>query len=200
MPSALVPPAAQRNLQPILEVLRSALPQQGRFLEIASGSGFHIVNFAAAFPQAMWQPSDPDAGARGSIAAHRDAANRENLLPPVELNVERRPWPVSAADAVLCINMIHISPWTATEALFAGAAEVLPVNGVLFTYGPYIVDGDFIADSNIEFDKSLRTKNPTWGLRELNDVDAVASANGFVRAAKVAMPANNFALVFRKRR
>ena len=194
------PPAAQRNLQPILTVLQSALPRQGRFLEIASGSGYHVVNFARAFPDVVWQPSDPDAAARASIAAHIAAEAPPNVLAPLALDAEVQPWPVKAADAVLCINMIHISPWSATKALFAVASDLLERNGVLFTYGPYIIDGDFQADSNIAFDQSLKARNPAWGMRDVNDIDTLAGDVGFARVAMVAMPANNFSLVFRKRR
>ena len=194
------PTAAQRNLEPILGVLRSALPQSGHFLEIASGSGYHVANFARAFPRAVWQPSDPDAAARASITAHMEDGELPNVLAPLALSVESRPWPVIGIDAVLCINMIHISPWPATEALFGGAGEALDRNGILFTYGPYVIDGDFIADSNKAFDADLKQRNPAWGLRELRDIETFAERGNFMLAATVAMPANNFALVFRKLR
>lgn len=199
-PIKICPPAAQRNVQPILNVLTSALPAAGRFLEIASGSGFHIANFARAFPGADWQPSDPDPAQRASIVAHIADSALENVRQPLALSVEDRPWPVTRVDAVICINMIHISPWRSSEALFAGASDVLGRNGVLFTYGPYIIDGDFIADSNKAFDHDLRQRNPDWGLRELRDLEALADRAGFMLAATIAMPANNFSLVFRKRR
>jgi cyclopropane fatty-acyl-phospholipid synthase-like methyltransferase len=192
------PPAAQRNVEPIISVLRSALPGRGRVLEIASGSGYHVVRFAAAFPDLHWQPSDPGADARASIALHRADAGLGNVGEPLDLPVESRPWPVSNVDAIVCINMIHIAPWAATTHLFAGAAEVLPHDGVVFAYGPFILDGDYIADSNRAFDLDLKARNPAWGLREVRDVETVAERHGFRRIATVAMPANNLSLVFRR--
>ncbi|MBM3513429.1 MAG: DUF938 domain-containing protein [Alphaproteobacteria bacterium] len=194
----LCPPAAVRNAEPILAVLRSALPTTGTVLEIASGSGFHVAHFAKAFPGVTWQPSDLNPEARASIAAHIADDALPNVLPPLALDVTVRPWPIASIDAVICINMIHISPWRATEALFAGAGEKLARNAVLFTYGPYVVDGDFIAESNKAFDQDLRNRNPEWGLREVTDIETVADRHGFARVAMVAMPANNFTLVFRK--
>jgi SAM-dependent methyltransferase len=191
--------ASRRNAGPILDVLRSALPARGLVLEVASGSGFHAATFAAALPGVTWQPSDPDAAMRASIEAHRADAGPANLLAPIHLDVTAWPWPVDKADAVVCINMIHIAPWAACEALFAGAGRVLGENGVVFTYGPYRVDGDWRGDGNVAFDQSLRSRNPDWGIRELRDVEAVAAGHGLALVATVAMPANNLSLVFRKR-
>lgn len=191
--------ASRRNAGPILAVLRSALPPTGMVLEIAAGSGFHAATFAAALPGVTWQPSDPDAAMRASIEAHRADGGPANLLPPIELDVTVWPWPVTRAAVIVCINMIHIAPWAACEALFAGAGRVLDHDGVVFTYGPYRVDGDWRGNGNIAFDRSLRARNPLWGIRELRDVEAVAAGHGFWLAASVAMPANNLSLVFRKR-
>ncbi|MCB2107577.1 MAG: DUF938 domain-containing protein [Rhodobacteraceae bacterium] len=145
-----------------------------------------------------WQPSDPDPAMRASIAAHATEAGLPNLAHPLELDVEKRPWPVERADAIVCINMIHISPWPATEALFAGAGDLLTHNGVLFTYGPYSVDGDFRGEGNVTFDRNLRARNPAWGIRDIRELEPVADINGLMLAATVAMPANNLSLIWRK--
>jgi SAM-dependent methyltransferase len=192
-------PASVRNAEPILAVLRRVLPPQGRVLEIASGSGYHAATFAAGLPGLTWQPSDLDPTNIESIAAYVAAARLANLRMPLVLDVTQRPWPPTDADALVCINMIHIAPWAATEGLFAGAGEVLAGGGVLFTYGPYILRGDFLAESNVAFDASLRARNPTWGLREVDDVAALAERHGFALPEIVPMPANNLSLVFRKK-
>ncbi len=197
-----VPPAGVRNTPPLLEVLTPRLGphrlSQGLVLEIASGSGYHAAAFAKAFPHLTWQPSDPDAGARASIAAYVADAGLANLSPPLELDVMRSPWPVARADAVVCINMIHISPWEATAALFAGAQLVLDTGGLLLTYGPYAIDGDYQAESNVAFDQSLRTRNPAWGIRDLKDITPLAARHGFDLQERIAMPANNHTLVFER--
>lgn len=164
-------------------------------LEIAAGSGYHAAQFAKAFPELTWQPSDPDAGARENIAAHVTAAGLANLRAPLALDVEA-PWPVLQADAVVCINMIHISPWTATLALFKGAAKVLGPGGQLVTYSPYAIAGDFQGQGNIDFDFSLKGRNATWEIRDVTDVARVASENGFDHVETVKMPANNLTLAF----
>lgn len=196
------PPASVRNAEPILEVLRRVLSPPafgGRdVLEIAAGSGYHGPIFAKALAHLSWQPSDPDAGSLESIAAHVAAAKLANLRPPVALDVRAATWPVNAADAVVCINMIHISPWEATLGLFAGAARLMPGPGTVVTYGPYSIDGDFLAESNVGFDQSLRARNPTWGIRDINQVVPVAEAQGFKLEETIRMPANNLTLVFRK--
>jgi len=193
-----VPPASARNAEPILGVLRRVLPASGLVLEIASGAGYHAAVFADAFPNLTWQPSDPDPEALTRIAENRDAAQRPNLQAPMQLDVTARPWPVRHADAVVCINMIHISPWSATENLFTGAAELLAANNVLVTYGPYAIDGDFLAESNVAFDANLKARNPAWGIRDVRDVSALASRHGFTHEETVRMPANNLMLVFRR--
>lgn len=190
-------PAALRNRGPILEVLRRVLPTEGTVLEVASGTGQHAVHFAAALPALRFQPSDPDAGARRSIEAWRAEAGLSNVAPPLELDV-RAAWPIAAVAAVVAINMVHISPWPATLALLAGAAARLPVGGPLVLYGPYRVGGQHTAESNARFDESLKARDPSWGVRDLEDVASAAAAVGLVLEERVAMPANNFTLVFRK--
>ncbi|MBN3855626.1 MULTISPECIES: DUF938 domain-containing protein [unclassified Paraburkholderia] len=192
-------PAAARNAAPILDVLRTALPAHGTVLEIASGTGQHAVHFATALPGIDWQPSDADARARASIAAWREHAGLVNLRAPLDLDVRREPWPVDAVDAIVCINMIHISPWEATIALMKGAGARIAQGGALVLYGPYRRDGAHTAPSNEAFDADLRARDPAWGVRDLEAVDALARAEGFVCEAVVPMPANNFTVVFRKR-
>ena len=194
-----IPPASARNAAPITDVLERLFAdlrvRKGVVLEIASGSGYHAAHFAKALPELTWQPSDPDAVARENIAAHRAAAGIANLATPLTLDVEA-PWPALRADAVVCINMIHISPWTATLALFKGAAEVLGPGGLLVTYGPYSIDGDFRGQGNVDFDISLKSRNPLWGIRDVNAVVRVATESGFTHTETAAMPANNLMLVF----
>jgi SAM-dependent methyltransferase len=190
--------AADRNREPILEVLRGALPPAGLVLEIASGTGQHVAFFAAALPALRWQPSDPSAAHVDSIRAWTAASAADNIAPPLALDVERQPWPISRADAVLNINMIHIAPWSAAEALFEGAARLLAPPGVLVLYGPFKRDGQHTAESNRRFDERLRAEDPRWGVRDLGDVQALASAAGFHPPEIIPMPANNFSLVFRR--
>jgi SAM-dependent methyltransferase len=190
-------PHVARNREPILEVLKRVLPPRGLVLEVASGSGEHAAYFAMALPGLSWQPTDPDAEALASIAAHRAAAGAPNLLAPLHLDVTADDWPVERADAVVCANMIHIAPWTACEGLIAGAARALPPGGILYLYGPYKIDGRHTAPSNQEFDVSLRERNPLWGIRELTDVVALAARHGFAVAETVKMPANNLSVIFR---
>ena len=198
-PAARTAPAAARNREPILAVLREVLPATGVVLEIASGSGEHAMWFAQALPGIEWQPSDGDDGARASIAAWRAQAGLANLRAPVALDAAApETWPVARADAVVCVNMIHIAPWAAAEGLFAGAARVLPAGGVLFLYGPYREGGRHTAPSNEAFDADLRRRNPAWGVRDLDAVTALAARHGFALARRVAMPANNLSVVFVK--
>jgi SAM-dependent methyltransferase len=192
-------PATERNTAPILDVLRRVLPPAGLVLEIASGTGQHAAHFAAALPSLDWQPTDADARARASIAAWRAHAGLPNLREPLELDVRRAPWPVGSADAIVCINMIHISPWESTEALMEGAGALLGLGGVLVLYGPYRRHGEHTAPSNAAFDEDLRTRNPAWGVRNMEAVEALAAAAGFVGEPCIPMPANNFSLVFTKR-
>ena len=191
--------AAQRNRDSILSVLRRVLPPQGLVLEIASGTGEHAVHFAANLPGVTWQPSDQDADYLASIVAHRAAATLPNLLAPLVLDVTAPAWPAARSDAVVCINMIHIAPWQATEGLISGAGRVLRPDGVLFLYGPYKQGGRHTAPSNEAFDADLRARNPEWGVRDLDDVTALAAKHGLDFVEWVAMPANNLSVVFRRR-
>ena len=193
-----VAPAADRNKGPILEVLRRVLPAHGLVLEIGSGTGQHVVHFARALPGLFWQPSDPDREHLRSIGAWSHVENLANVLAPLELDVCKHPWPIAAADAIVCINMIHVSPWAATEVLIAGAREMLPREGVLFLYGPYRRHGRHTALSNEAFDADLRAHDPAWGLRDMEEVEKSGSRAGFALVETVAMPANNFSIVFRK--
>jgi SAM-dependent methyltransferase len=191
-------PAAERNKQPILEVLAPLLPASGEVLEIASGTGQHAAHFAAALPGLRWRPSDPDPAARASIAARIADEKLANVGAPLDLDVTRQPWPLERADAVVCINMIHISPWAATGALMQGSARILPAGGLLFLYGPYRRGGAHTAPSNEAFDASLRAQDPAWGVRDLETVAGVAASAGFSLEKVVAMPANNLSVVFRR--
>jgi SAM-dependent methyltransferase len=191
-------PHVARNRDPILDVLRRILPSKGLVLEVASGSGEHAAYFAAKLPALMWQPTDPDPEAVASTAAHRSDANLPNLLPPLHLDVTANPWPVARADAVICCNMIHISPWASTEGLLAGAARTLPPGGLLYLYGPYKIGGEHTAPSNRDFDLDLRARNPEWGIRDLGDVTALAERHGFKPAETVQMPTNNLSVIFRR--
>ena len=191
-------PATQRNRDPILAVLREVLPAQGLVLEVASGSGEHAVHLAAAFPNLTFQPSDPDPAALASIDAWASESALPNLRPAIRLDAMAPRWPVTQADAILCINMIHISPWAATEGLVRQAGQLLPAGGPLYLYGPYRQHDVPLAASNAVFDDSLRRRNPKWGLRELEAVAELASAAGFGEPAVTAMPANNLSVVFRK--
>ncbi|MCC6890028.1 MAG: DUF938 domain-containing protein [Hyphomicrobiales bacterium] len=191
-------PAVARNRDPILAVLRRHLPERGTVLEVASGTGEHAAFFAGHCPQLVWQPSDVDPNALSSIAAHRMAAGLPNLRAPLTLDVTARRWPLARADAVLSINMIHIAPWAAAEGLFSGAARLTAGGAVLYLYGPFKEDGEHTAPSNAAFDASLRAHDPRWGVRDIRAVAALAAEHGFALIERVAMPANNLSLVFRK--
>ena len=191
-------PATTRNREPILAVLRRVLPAEGTVLEIASGTGEHAVHFARALPGLVWQPSDRDPDLRASVAAWTRAEGVANIRAPLALDVTDDPWPIARADAVVCINMIHISPWAATEGLMRGAAAILPAGGVLYLYGPYKRGGQHTAPSNAAFDASLRAQNPAWGVRDLDDVAAAASRAGLALDEIVEMPANNLSVIFRR--
>ena len=189
-------PAAERNKDPILTVLESVLPQTGTVLEIASGTGQHICFFAQALPGIHWQPSEPDAASSEAIGVRMRESGVGNVAPAIALDVMEPIWPVADQyDAVLCINMVHISPWRATHALLRGAARHLRTQGKLVLYGPYLEDGK-AAPSNLEFDASLKRRNPEWGLRELEEVTRVAATHGLHRQQVVRMPANNLTVVF----
>lgn len=192
-------PATLRNREPIAEVLARELPASGTVLEVAAGTGEHAVFFAGEFPALHWQPTDPSTEALASIAAYRADYAGDNLAAPQLLDAAQpENWPVAAADAMVCINMVHISPWEATLGLFAGAARVLAGSkGPLVIYGPYIEAGVETAPSNLDFDASLKARNPLWGLREAEALDALASQHGMKRTARYAMPANNIILVYR---
>jgi hypothetical protein len=191
-------PAAARNRDPILAVLRTVLPRTGTVLEIASGSGEHSMHFAQALPGLVFQPSDPNPEARLSIAAWAAESGLVNLRPPLALDAASPSWPLTAADAVLCINMIHISPWAATEGLMRGAAAILPPGAPLYLYGPYRRASVATAPSNEAFDRDLRGRDPSWGLRDLEAVAALAEHAGFSAPAVTEMPANNLSVVFRR--
>lgn len=190
-------PATLRNRDAIASVLREVLPGEGLVLELASGSGEHVVHFASLFPGLTWQPSDPDASALVSIEAWRADAGLPNVLPPLRIDAETSTWPIDSAAAMLCINMIHISPWAATVGLIAGVRRTLAEGGPLYLYGPFLQAGVDLAPSNAAFDASLRERNPAWGLRALEDVIALANSQGFVLDRIVPMPANNLSVVFR---
>lgn len=191
-------PATARNREPILAVLERTVPPGARVLEIAAGSGEHACFFAERLPVAEWQPTDPDAESRASIDAWRAHSGAARVAPALELDVTARVWPVSRADFVLCVNMIHISPWEATFGLLSGSAKLLPTGGVLVLYGPYRRFGAHTASSNADFDASLRARDPRWGVRDLEAVAAEAERAGFALDEVVAMPANNFSVVFRR--
>lgn len=195
----LVAPATARNRDPILDVLRTALPARGHVLEIASGTGEHVAHFAAALTDLTWQPSDPDAGHRKSTDAWARRAGLANVSPALHVDVRAESWPVDQADAILCINMIHIAPWEATIGLFRGAAALLASGQALILYGPYMFDGQHTAPSNERFDHSLRSRDPSWGVRDLSRVEQVASVHAFDLIDQVPMPANNWTVVFQKR-
>ena len=192
-------PPADRNKGPILEVLKRWLPAQGMVVEIASGTGQHVAHFAKALPGLTWQPTELDADRHDSIAAWIEFEKLRNVHPPLLLDVGKHPWPLDSADAVICSNMIHISPWQATVDLMKGSARLLHGDGIVFLYGPYRRFGAHTAPSNEAFDADLRARNPEWGVRDLESVAEVASAHGFEFGDAVAMPANNFSVVFRKR-
>jgi hypothetical protein len=191
-------PAADRNKQPILEVLQRTLPAHGTALEIAAGTGQHAVHFAAGLPNWTWQPSDAEPAALASIAAWVRASALPNLRPPLELDVMAPQWPIGTVDAVYCANMLHISPWATCRALMRGAARHLSPEGLLLTYGPYFIDGQPPAEGNVAFDADLRARNAAWGVRRLANVAAEAAEAGLALREHVAMPANNFTLVFER--
>jgi SAM-dependent methyltransferase len=187
---------AERNSRPILDVLRQVLPASGVVLEVASGSGQHAAFLAPQFPSLIWQPSDPSAVARASIQEW--TAGIANMRPPVDLDATAAPWPALSADAVVCINMIHIAPWAACLGLLQGAAGLLAPGAPLYLYGPYRRDGRDTAPSNAAFDADLKARNPAWGVRDLETVAAAAAAAGFGPPAIIPMPANNLSVVFRR--
>ena len=197
---ALASPASLRNAEPILRLLRAHLPKSGRVLEIAAGSGQHAVAFSSALPGLEWTPSDPSPDARASIAAWAAQSGSDNLQPPLALDcMNEATWPEGPFDAVLCINMIHISPWAATEGLMKLAERVLPrPGGLLYLYGAYREAEVPLAPSNEAFDASLKARDPAWGLRDRDEVVALAKAHGLALTLRSEMPANNISLLFRR--
>lgn len=198
-PGARAAPSTARNRQPILDALEPRLADGARVLEVASGAGEHAVFMARALPRAHWRPSDRDPEALASIAAWRQASGLANLAAPVRLDaLDPATWPSEPADAIVCINMIHIAPWAACEGLMALAERTLTPGGRLVLYGPFFEpDGD-TAPSNLAFDQDLQARDPAWGLRDLDDVTRLAAAHGLSRRERVAMPANNLLVVFEK--
>jgi Protein of unknown function (DUF938) len=190
-------PATVRNRDFILDVLREVLPVTGAILEIASGSGEHVVHFARNLPSLVFQPSDPEPEALLSVAAWVKDAQVTNVRRPIVLDASQSPWPIASADGIICINMVHISPWDATIGLITGAAATLPPGSPLYLYGPYRRKGVATAPSNEAFDRNLRDRNPTWGLRDLEAVAAIAQSVGFSVPTVTEMPANNLSVVFR---
>lgn len=190
--------SAERNREPILDVLRRVLPPRGVVLEVGSGTGMHAAWFAPHLPGLTWQPSDVEEESLASVRAWAVSAAAPNLLDPVPLDVLAPEWPVRAADAVVAINLLHISPPETGAALMRGAAAVLPKGGVLYLYGPFLEDGVHNAPSNAAFDASLRRRNAEWGLRDVSDLRATAAQHGLTFVEQVPMPANNRSLVFRK--
>lgn len=195
-------PAALRNRSSILEVLRRHLPATGAVLEVASGSGEHVAHFAAAFPGLVFQPSDPDPEARASIAARIEQEKLKNVREPIDLDASAEEWPLlkigGSLVAILCINMLHISPWRAALGLLSGAAKALPPRGVLYLYGPYRRGGRHTAQSNDAFDRDLRSRNSEWGVRNVEDVVAEAAARQLAFVEIVEMPANNLSVLLRR--
>jgi SAM-dependent methyltransferase len=192
-------PAADRNKQPILDALRGVLPASGHVLEIASGTGQHVAHFAAALPNVIWHPSDTSSEARADVLARIAAAGLVNVHEPIALDVHDDPWPVAGPLAgIVCINMVHIAPWSATLALMRGAARLLPDGAHLVLYGPFREGGRHIAESNAAFDASLRERDASWGVRDLEAVSAVAAEYGLMQHSVVRMPANNLTVIFRR--
>jgi len=197
-------PSAQRNGGPILEVLKTCLPDKGTVLEIAAGTGEHSVHFAPEFPNLFWLATDPAADKVESIRAWHKAAPSKNLLPSMEIDAAAKSWPVedmalrAPITAIICINMIHVAPWRAGQGLLAAAGRILPKGGVLYLYGAYKKGGRHTAPSNKDFDAMLKQTDPAWGLRNMEDVAAEALTHGLKFVRDEAMPANNFSVIFRK--
>ena len=200
-------PATARNREPILRVLQRVLPPTGTVLEVASGSGEHAIFFAPRLKPRIWQPSDRDPVLRASIEAWQSDWPASNLLPPLDLDARALLWPVESEEgdrlltpepitAIVCINMIHISPWDACVGLMAGAGRILPSGGILYLYGPYKQNGEHTAPSNEFFDETLRSQNSEWGVRALEDVIALANTHQLTLLETVEMPANNLSVIF----
>jgi hypothetical protein len=192
-------PAALRNREPIAEVLREWLPASGLVLEIASGTGEHVVSFAERFPALDWQPSDVHPDALGSIEAWREATRLRNVRPPLVIDAASSDWPIDRSDAILSINMVHISPWATALGLIDGASRLLEANGPLILYGPWLRGDAPTASTNLDFDRELRGRNPEWGLREVERFASAASERSLHLLEVRAMPANNLMLLLRRR-
>lgn len=194
--------ATEKNRQPILEILKEKIPANGNILEIASGSGEHSLFFAPYFPQQQWIPSDKEKECLDSIKTWREDCLTDNLQLPLEIDVMESNWHQSLTQknitAIICINMIHISPWEACLGLMTGAREILPLDGILYLYGAYKINNQHTATSNQEFDKYLKSQNSAWGVRNLEDIIEVAAKNNLTFEKKIQMPSNNFSLIFRK--
>lgn len=198
----LYAPATTRNREPILAVLQRILPETGTVLEVASGTGEHAIFFAPHLVPRQWQPSDPDTRSRASIAAWQSHFPAENLYPPLDLDVRDRLWSVerenqSAIAAIVSINMIHISPMSACLGLMAGAGRILQAGGILYLYGPFKIGGQHTAPSNVAFDEMLRSENPEWGVRNLDDIIALANSHNLKLLETIQMPANNLSVIFK---
>ncbi len=191
-------PATLRNRDAIVAVLQGILPEQGMILEIASGTGEHAVYFGQKFPELAVQPSDPDPENCRSIDAWTKREAMNNVLPPLALDALSADWDVNAPAAILCINMIHISPWEATIGLFRKAQHLLQPGAPLYLYGPYFRDDVPPAQGNLDFERSLKSRNLQWGIRDVADMDALATKTGFERHDLIEMPANNISLIYRK--
>ena len=198
MPQADFSPAADRNKQAILELLRQLLPQRGNALEIASGTGQHVVWFGTGLPQWTWQPTDADPGALDSIAAWVAGQHLANVRPPLLLDAMGPDWlpPGEQFDLIYCANMLHIAPWATCAALMQGSARHLAPGGLLITYGPYLEDDVATSSGNVAFDLSLRARDPDWGIRRREDVEQEAASAGLQLLARHTMPANNLLLVW----
>lgn len=189
--------AVRRNREPIFDVLKQFLPATGLVLEVASGTGEHGAYFSSRLPTLTWQPSDPNTDMHQSILAWSQA-EASTMNPPLELNAQSASWPIDQAAAIVCINMIHISPWASCLGLMAGAGRILPNGGTLFLYGPFKIKNRHTAESNAAFDQSLQSQNPEWGVRILEDVVKVAAVEGLQFHQTVNMPANNVSVIFIK--
>eukprot|EP00884_Botryococcus_braunii_P015690 jgi/Botrbrau1/2804/Bobra.0125s0015.1 len=191
-------PNASRNALPIIELLRGILPERGLVLELASGAGEHVCAFAEAFPRLTFQPSDLDRTHQNKIQSLMSNLTSKNILPPLCIDTTAQHWPISHADAVICINMIHIAPFEACEGLMRGAANIIAPGGYLYLYGAYKIDGQHTAPSNEAFDRALRSSNPAWGVRDLEVVKDAAQRHGLSFVKCVDMPSNNFSVIFQQ--
>jgi hypothetical protein len=198
MPERLFYPATERNRDPILDVLKTIMPREGHIVELASGSGEHVVHFANAFKDILWQPSDLEDHALKSIQSWINHTGLTNIQAPLRLDTTEPHWPIESTDGILCINMIHISPWEATLGLMEKATKLLAKNGFLHLYGPFRINGEHTSASNIAFEGWLKEKDSRFGVRDMKDVENEANLKGLKLSMTIPMPANNFSLVFHK--